>query len=88
MMLCQSVKCFLDGCLHSLILFLIQSVQQIGLGIFGADAAQCFCCFDTDLRIRIVDHVGNAVNTVFILDPAQSFQCGYHHRVIGRSSDI
>ena len=39
MMLCQSVKCFLDGRLHSLILFLIQSVQQIGLGIFGTDAA-------------------------------------------------
>ena len=39
MMLCQGVKGFLDGCLHSLILFCIQSVQQIGLGIFGTDAA-------------------------------------------------
>ena len=38
-MLCQGVKCFLDGCLHGLILFCIQSVQQIGLGIFGADAS-------------------------------------------------
>ena len=38
-----------------------------------------------DRIIESYEYVGNAVHAVLILDPAQSFQCGYHHGVIGRA---